>query len=96
MLNMLLYQSEREEFITELVLYLFCGFIGFIICVYIVRAIFNIPKFIKLQKAQVRLLEEMAKNQGVDGKKVQSIISETYGWEGAPAQSAVSNTGDGK
>ena len=91
MLNTLLYQTEREEFITQLVLYLFCGFIGFIISVYIVRAIFNIPKFVRLQKAQVRLLEEIAKNQGVDGKTVQGIISETYGWDGAP-QSATSQT----
>jgi hypothetical protein len=56
------------------------GIVLFFISIYIIRAIFNIPSIIKLHKAQVRLLEEMAKTQGVDSQKVQTIMSETS-WE---------------
>lgn len=73
-------------FIAIVVLYIF-----FLIHLYIFRAIFKIPSFLKYQKAQVRLLEELAKTQGVDGTKVQSIISETYGWDGAPQNTAPHN-----
>ncbi|SHN26223.1 hypothetical protein [Mucilaginibacter sp. OK098] len=52
----------------------------FAIGAYIIRAVLNIPGIMRLQKAQVRLLQEMAKSQGVDNKTVQTIISETQ-WE---------------
>lgn len=64
---------------------LFAYFMGlvivFFIGLYIFRAVFNIPSFLRYQKAQIRLLEEIAKNQGVDSAKVQSIISESIEWE---------------
>jgi hypothetical protein len=87
MLHTLLYESEHDQFVTEVIMYLAGGFISFIISVYIIRAIFNIPTFIKLQKAQMKLLEEIAKSQGVDSAKVQGIISETVGWNDVPTQS---------
>jgi uncharacterized protein YybS (DUF2232 family) len=58
----------------------FVFFVLFFIAVYIIRAIFNIPSILRLHKAQVRLLEQMAKQQGVDDKTVQTIISDTQ-WE---------------
>jgi hypothetical protein len=64
-------------------LLLFCiviSIILFIISVYVVRLIFNIPGIVRLHKAQVRLLEQMAKTQGVDSEIVEGIITETK-WE---------------
>jgi hypothetical protein len=61
--------------------YFIIAFGVFLISLYIFRSIFNIPSFLRYQKAQIRLLEEIAKTQGVDQTKVQSIISESIGWE---------------
>ena len=91
MLHTLLYESEHDQFVMEVIMYLMGGFVGFIVSVYIVRAIFNIPKFIKLQSAQMRLLEEIAKHQGVDSATVRGIISETAGWNDAPVQNVQAN-----
>ena len=65
-----------DQFITAILIYLVVSFVIFLIAVYIVRAIFDLPRIVRLQKAQVRLLEEIAKAQGVEGGKVSSIISE--------------------
>ncbi len=69
------------DLITHLVTYLCVMLIILFILLYIFRSIFNIPSFLRYQKAQIRLLEEIAKKQGVDDSKVQSIISESIGWE---------------
>lgn len=44
------------------------------------RAVLSIPTFLRYQKAQIKLLQEIAKTQGVDGTKVQGIISESIEW----------------
>jgi hypothetical protein len=51
------------------------------IFIFIFRAVLSIPSFLRYQKAQIRLLEEIAKTQGVDSTKVQSIISESIEWD---------------
>ena len=56
-------------FIAIVVLYIF-----FFIHVYIFRAIFKTPSFLKYQKAQVPLLEELAKTQGVEASKFKALF----------------------
>ena len=70
--------SENTK--QALIIYGFLGVVGFFIVIYLIRAIFNIPTMVRLQRAQVRLLEEMAKKQGVEEEKVKTIIAETN-WE---------------
>jgi hypothetical protein len=73
----------RDEFYTQLFMYFAIGFVCFLITVFIVRWIFNIPSILRYHRAQIKLLEQMAKNQGVDGAKVQKIITESEIWEEA-------------
>lgn len=80
--------SFTETIITYLVV-----LIGlFFVSLYIFRAIFNIPSFLRYQRAQIRLLEEIAKHQGVDQSTVKTIITESYGWDGAPSSGAQNDT----
>jgi hypothetical protein len=72
-----------DDFLKLLVIYLAVLFGLFLVCVYITRAIFCIPRFLRYQRAQIKLLEEIAKVQGVDNKKVQTIIKESIEWEPA-------------
>ena len=81
-------QGISKEFAFEVVLYFGIAFCILVVMLYLFRAIFNIPSFLRYQKAQIRLLEEIAKTQGVDNAKVESIVSETYGWDDAPKQSS--------
>lgn len=81
MYHPVLAQAGSNEFATQVIAYLAAAFGGFFISLYIFRAIFNIPTFLRYQKAQIRLLEEIAKTQGVDNKKVKHIISESVGWD---------------
>ncbi len=91
MLNTILAYSESTEFANQLLIYIVIALACFLISLYIFRAIFNIPSFLRYQRAQIRLLEELAKNQGVDATTVKSIISESEGWE-ASSQTTVSKT----
>jgi len=79
-------QAGGNPFPYQVVMYPALAFGAFVATLYLFRSIFNIPSFLRYQKAQIRLLEEIAKIQGVDGTKVQSIISETHGWDSVPAQ----------
>ncbi len=85
MFNLVVAQISDNPLLNSLVIYFIARTLYslFIICVYIVRAVFDIPRIVRLHKAQVRLLEEIAKNQGVDGTKVKSIITERNGWDNA-------------
>lgn len=47
--------------------------IAFIIAVFVTRAIFSIPKFLRLQEAQLQIITELAKQQGVKNEVIQSI-----------------------
>jgi hypothetical protein len=47
----------------------------FLICVFITRAIFSIPKFLDLQRAQVHLLSDIALKNGVDPEVVKKIYT---------------------
>ena len=47
--------------------------IVFFIAVFITRAIFSIPKFLKLQEAQLQIITELAKQQGVKSEVIKSI-----------------------
>ncbi|MGZ3846116.1 MAG: hypothetical protein ACXVBH_08665 [Flavisolibacter sp.] len=76
----------------ELFIYILIGIGAFLFLLYLFRSIFNIPSFLRYQKAQIRLLEEIAKKQGVEGATVQNIISESIGWGTAPEQNGQSTT----
>jgi hypothetical protein len=73
---------DNNDFAGIVALCVICAIALFFISLFIFRSIFNIPSFLRYQRAQMKLLEEIAKQQGVDGTKVQSIVSETIGWEG--------------
>ena len=53
-----------------------------LVSLYIIRAIFNIPSILRMHKAQVKLLEQIAKSQGVEPGEVKTIITEMQqgGW----------------
>jgi hypothetical protein len=72
------------QFASELVLWLVFGYLAIIIHLYIIRAIFNIPRFLRYQKAQIRLLEQLAKTQGVDDKEIKTIVHESTIWDTEP------------
>ena len=65
-----------SDFYTTMAIYCFVMFCLFLISMYIVRAIFNIPTIVRSHKAQVKLLQEIAKKQGVEQTAIQSIITE--------------------
>jgi hypothetical protein len=88
MLTTIFAQAVSDEFIFHVILYLALAFSIFVAILYLFRSIFNIPSFLRYQKAQIRLLEEIAKTQGVDGKTVEGIVSESQGWDSAPVQPA--------
>ncbi|SDS82233.1 hypothetical protein SAMN05216490_1884 [Mucilaginibacter mallensis] len=46
-------------------LYIIGYIIAFVVGIFITRAVFSIPKFLKLQAAQLEVLVEIAKQQGV-------------------------------
>ena len=71
---------------SALSLYFLAMFVVFLILVFITRLIFAIPTFLRYQKAQIRLLEEMAKKQGVEESAVKSIIKDSIEWEQFPQQ----------
>ncbi|WP_259068730.1 hypothetical protein HDF24_07440 [Mucilaginibacter sp. X4EP1] len=91
MLNSIIAQAESpiDGILAHALLFLVFGYGIFFAHLYIFRSIFNIPSFLRYQKAQVQLLEEMAKKQGVDNTKVANIITESFGWEGASKPTGV-------
>jgi len=91
MFNALITQIESpiDGILAHAFLFLIFGYGIFFAHLYIFRSIFNIPRFLRYQKAHLRLLEEMAKNQGVDSRKVANIITESEGWEGPNQQAGV-------
>jgi hypothetical protein len=48
-----------------------------ILGVFITRLIFSIPAFLRLQKAQVKLLSEIAVKSGVEPDKISGILNES-------------------
>ena len=73
-------ESPIEGILAHGFIFLIVAYGLFIANLYIFRSIFNIPRFLRCQKAQLRILEEIAKNQGVDNTKIANIISESDGW----------------
>ena len=59
----------QDNFIVYLI---GCG-VAFLIGIFITRAIFSIPKFLKLQAAQLEVLVEVAKQQGVKAEVLLTI-----------------------
>ncbi|MGY4540063.1 hypothetical protein ACVW0P_004505 [Mucilaginibacter sp. UYNi724] len=56
---------------------MFVGFlIVFLIAVAITRAIFSIPKFLRMKKAELKILGEMAVKAGVSQDLISGIINE--------------------
>ena len=49
----------------DLVLYILSYIMEFISAIFFTRAIFSIPKFLKIQKAKLQVLTEIAIQQGV-------------------------------
>ena len=56
--------------------YLAITIVVFLISIAIMRAVFSIGTFIKLQRAQVQLLAEIAYRQGVSEEKITRITTE--------------------
>jgi uncharacterized membrane protein len=90
MFNAIIAQSESGFLMDRIIGYALIFWVIFFIHLYIFRAIFNIPSFLKYQKAQIRLLEEIAKTQGANSATVKNIISESLGWDGSDVHSASS------
>ena len=59
----------------DIILFVFCYAVAFLIAVFITRAIFSIPTFLKLQKAQLQVLTEIAIKQGVKSEVLRTIHS---------------------
>lgn len=58
-------------------------FLGlFLISLYIIRAVFNIPTLLRYHKAQIKLLELLAKSQKADEDTVKKIIRESVDYVG--------------
>jgi len=55
------------------ILYILGYGIAFLIAVFVTRAIFSIPKFLKIQKAQLQVLAEIALQQGVNAEVLRTI-----------------------
>lgn len=49
--------------------------IGAAVSVLILRVVFSIPEFLSLQKAQLKLLAKIAKQQGVSADEVEEIMN---------------------
>jgi len=56
-------------------LYIIGYIIAFVVAVFVTRAIFSIPKFLRLQTAQLEILMEIAKQQGVNADVLLKIHS---------------------
>lgn len=57
----------------DIIIYIIVGILAFIVSIYIIRAIFSISKFLKLQGAQLEVLVEIAKQQGVKAEVLLKI-----------------------
>ena len=80
-----------SSFAEVVITYLAIVVAVFFISLYIFRAIFNIPSFLKYQRAQIRLLEEIAKHQGVDKNTIRNIVVESHDWD-TPASTNNTNS----
>jgi hypothetical protein len=58
---------------NEIMVYIIGYTLAFIIAVFITRAIFSIPMFLKCQRMQILLLAEIAKANGVDDERIEKI-----------------------
>jgi hypothetical protein len=88
---MIIAQGYNNQTDFQVLLYILIPIGVFFGGLYIFRSIFNIPSFLRYQKAQIRLLEQIAKKQGVEDSKLESIISEAHGWDSAPTSAAATN-----
>ena len=57
----------------QIIPYAIGAILVFIVAIFITRAIFSIPKFLKLQKAQLQMLTEIAIRQGVKPEVIRTI-----------------------
>jgi len=62
---------NQENAVGYIVAYVLC----FLVAIFITRAIFSVPKFLKLQKAQLQVLTEIAVQQGVKAEVLRKIYS---------------------
>ncbi|MGY3214571.1 hypothetical protein [Mucilaginibacter sp. HD30] len=69
---------NEQSYFSSLALYMFIAFIAGIV---VTRLIFSIPRFLRYQRAQIKLLELMAKRQGVDEAPISQIIKDSIEWE---------------
>ena len=58
--------------------YLLISVISFLIMVFITRAIFSIPKFIRYKEAELKFLREIARKNNVEEAIIKSIVDEIY------------------
>jgi hypothetical protein len=56
-------------------IYLIAAFILLLIALFIARAVFSIPAFIRYQKAIIKLLALQAKNSGVPVEEINKVIN---------------------
>lgn len=71
-----------DDFSKALFIYGTVCFVMFIISLYIIRAVFNIPTLLRYHKAQIKLLELLAKSQKADEESVNRIIGESIDYTG--------------
>lgn len=73
-----------NEFTKAMIMYGLVLLGIFLVLVSITRLIFAIPRFLRYQRAQLKLLEQIAKSQGVEETKVERIMSQSRSeWEPA-------------
>lgn len=64
--------SENELLVATLLGY---GIV-FVIGIFITRAIFSIPKFLRIKEAELKILSEIAIKNGVEPDKISGIINQ--------------------
>jgi hypothetical protein len=69
-----MYQDNTDAFLMYL-LYA----VAFIVSIFITRAIFSIPKFLRYQRAQIKLMALVAHQNGIAEERIQKILRESDG-----------------
>jgi hypothetical protein len=63
----------------NLIIYVVCYFVGTLISIYIIRAVFDIPKILRHLTAQTKLLTYLAEKAGVDKDTAREIFFAAQG-----------------
>ncbi|EHQ26592.1 hypothetical protein BDD43_0607 [Mucilaginibacter gracilis] len=61
---------------VTIILTLIGYFIAFLVGILMIRALFIVPQFLRIKKAKLKILSEMAIQNGVEPDKIMDIINE--------------------